>query len=105
METLALGRENIAHNISSYDLLDIDNWYCADVCGGYIWTVWGEFLRGMIVDKDPLRVLLSELRGLRNSSPEYGVNLCAICQHKMANNIIDARSILFNSLSDMFGLV
>jgi hypothetical protein len=105
MENLALGRENIAHKISSYDLLDIDNWYCADACGRYIWTVWGEFLQGMIVDKDPLRVLLSELRGLRNSSPEYGVNLCFICQHKMANNIIDARSTLFNSLSDMFGLV
>jgi hypothetical protein len=105
MENLALGRENIACKISSYDMLDIDNWYCADVCGGYIWNVWGEFLRGMIVDKDPLRVLLSELRGLRNSSPEYGVNLCVICQRQMAHNIIDARLTLFNSLSDMFGLV
>jgi hypothetical protein len=105
MENLALGRENIARKISSYDLLDIDNWSCADVCGRYIWTVWGEFLQGMIMDKDPLWVLLSELRGLRNSSPDYGVNLCVICQHKMANNIIDARLSLFNSLSDMFGLV
>jgi hypothetical protein len=105
MENLALGRENIACKIGSYDLLDIDNWYCTGVCEGYIWTFWGEFLQGMIVDKDPLRVLLSELRGLRNSFPEYGVNLCDFCQHKMADNIIDARSALFDSLSDMFGLV
>jgi len=106
MENLALGRENIARKISSSDLLDIDNWSpCAGVCGRYIWTVWGELLQGMIVDKDPLRVLLSELRGLRNASPEYGVDLCATCQHKMGNNIIDARSTLFNSLSDMFELV
>jgi hypothetical protein len=105
MENLALGRENIAEKIGSYELLDIDNWHCADVCEGYIWTVWGEFLLGMIVDKDPLRVLLSELRCLRNSSPEYGLNLCVICQRTMANNIVDARSTLFNSLSDMFGLV
>jgi len=105
MENLAFGRENIACKISSYDLLDIDNWDCAGVCGGFIWTVWGEFLQTMIVDKDPLRVLLSELRGLRSSFPEYGVNLCASCQRKMADNIIDARSALFESLSDMFGLV